>query len=182
MKQKIYVAGAGGMLGDAIKKIFENKYNLRCTDINDEENWINFLDFRDNKKYLNDVQKFDPDFLFHIGAFTDLEFCEENKDAIVRGLDAVIEGLIDMRDVVSASDRKGLLHRLEQARQARMNLPSKAGAVEDLSEIRIPIPDRPGAAAEVFALSGELGVNIYDFEVVHSAEGDRGVMVAVIRM
>jgi prephenate dehydrogenase len=87
-----------------------------------------------------------------------------------------------MREVVSTSDRKGLLHRLEQARRARMNLPSKAGAVEDLSEIRIPIPDRPGAAAEVFALSGELGVNIYDFEVVHSAEGDRGVMVAVIRM
>jgi prephenate dehydrogenase len=111
-----------------------------------------------------------------------LDICEENKDAIVRGLDAVIEGLIDMREVVSTSDRKGLLHRLEQARRARMNLPSKAGAVEDLSEIRIPIPDRPGAAAEVFALSGELGVNIYDFEVVHSAEGDRGVMVAVIRM
>jgi prephenate dehydrogenase len=111
-----------------------------------------------------------------------LDICEENKEAIVRGLDAVIEGLIDMRDVVSSSDRQGLLHRLEQARRARMNLPSKAGAVEDLSEIRIPIPDRPGAAAEVFALSGELGVNIYDFEVVHSAEGDRGVMVAVIRM
>jgi prephenate dehydrogenase len=30
-------------------------------------------------------------------------------------------------------------------------------------------------------LSGELGVNIYDFEVVHSVEGDRGVMVTVVR-
>ena len=73
------------------------------------------------------------------------------------------------------------MSRLEQARRARMNLPTGAGAVEDLAEVRIPIPDRPGAAADVFTLSGELGVNIYDFEVVHSAEGDRGIMVTVGR-
>jgi len=110
-----------------------------------------------------------------------LDICEQNKDSIVRGLDALILGLTDMRDVVAGSDREGLLSRLEQARRARMNLPTGAGAVEDLVEVRIPIPDRPGAAADVFTLSGELGVNIYDFEVVHSAEGDRGIMVTVVR-
>ena len=110
-----------------------------------------------------------------------LDICEQNKASIVRGLDALILGLTDMRDVVAASDRDGLLSRLEQARRARMNLPTSAGAVEDLAEVRIPIPDRPGAAADVFTLSGELGVNIYDFEVVHSAEGDRGIMVTVVR-
>lgn len=111
-----------------------------------------------------------------------LDICEQNKASIVRGLDALILGLTDMRDVVSRSDRDGLLSRLNQARQARMNLPTGAGAVEDLAEVRIPIPDRPGAAADVFTLSGELGVNIYDFEVVHSAEGDRGIMVTVVRL
>lgn len=110
-----------------------------------------------------------------------LDICEQNKASIVRGLDALILGLTDMRDVVAGSDREGLLSRLEQARRARMNLPTGAGAVEDLVEVRIPIPDRPGAAADVFTLSGELGVNIYDFEVVHSAEGDRGIMVTVVR-
>jgi prephenate dehydrogenase len=110
-----------------------------------------------------------------------LDICEQNKASIVRGLDALILGLTDMRDVVAGSDRDGLLSRLEQARRARMNLPTGAGAVEDLAEVRIPIPDRPGAAADVFTLSGELGVNIYDFEVVHSAEGDRGIMVTVVR-
>ena len=110
-----------------------------------------------------------------------LDICEQNKTSIVRGLDALILGLTDMRDVVAASDRDGLLSRLEQARRARMNLPTGAGSVEDLAEVRIPIPDRPGAAADVFTLSGELGVNIYDFEVVHSAEGDRGIMVTVVR-
>lgn len=110
-----------------------------------------------------------------------LDICEQNKDAIVRGLDALIEGLIDMRDVVSSSDRDGLYQRLDQARRARLNLPTGAGAIEDLVEVRIPIPDKPGGAADVFTLSGELAVNIYDFEVVHSVEGDRGVMVIVIR-
>ena len=110
-----------------------------------------------------------------------LDICEQNKDAIVRGLDALIEGLVDIRDVVAASDRDGLYQRLDQARRARQNLPSGAGAIEELVEVRIPIPDKPGGAADVFTLSGELAVNIYDFEVVHSVEGDRGVMVIVIR-
>lgn len=110
-----------------------------------------------------------------------LDICEQNKDAIVRGLDALIAGLADIRQVVDSSDRDGLFQRLNQARKARLNLPSGAGAIEELAEVRIPIPDRPGGAADVFTLSGELGVNIYDFEVVHSVEGDRGVMVTVVR-
>lgn len=110
-----------------------------------------------------------------------LDICEQNGDAIVRALDGLIGGLTDIRDVVASKDRGVLLDRLEKARVARMNLPVRAGAVENLTELRIPIPDRPGAAAEVFSLSGELGVNVFDFEVVHSAEGDRGVMVLVVR-
>jgi prephenate dehydrogenase len=110
-----------------------------------------------------------------------LDICDQNRDAIVRGLDSLISGLSEMRDIVSRGDRDALFSSLEQARRARMNLPIGACAVEDLVEVRIPIPDRPGGAADVFTLSGELAVNIYDFEVVHSVEGDRGVMVTVIR-
>lgn len=109
-----------------------------------------------------------------------IDICEQNRSAIVKGLDAVIAGLVSMRDVVAGGDAAQLLSRLERARRARMNLPASAGPAEDLSEVRIPIPDRPGAAADVFALSGQLGVNIYDFEVVHSIEGDRGVIVTVV--
>ncbi|MEZ5274631.1 MAG: ACT domain-containing protein [Ilumatobacteraceae bacterium] len=50
----------------------------------------------------------------------------------------------------------------------------------ELAEVRIPIPDRPGAAAEVFTLAAELGVNIASFEVVHSVEGNRGVAVVLV--
>ena len=31
-------------------------------------------------KYKKSVNEFNPDYLFHIGAYTDLEFCEENID------------------------------------------------------------------------------------------------------
>jgi len=109
-----------------------------------------------------------------------LDICRQNNDAIVRTLDRFINELTAVRDVVKNNDSTQLLHRLERARRARMNLPSRAGRVEDLAEVRIPIPDRPGSAAQIFTLSGELGVNIYDFEVVHSAEGESGVIVVVI--
>lgn len=110
-----------------------------------------------------------------------LDICEQNRTAILEGLDELISGLGSLRLAVESGDRDALRDRLEEARLARLNLPAKAGALENLTEVRIPIPDRPGAAAEVFALSGDLGVNIFDFEVVHSVEGDKGIMVTVVR-
>lgn len=109
-----------------------------------------------------------------------IDICRQNNDAIVRTLDRFIDELSAVRDIVKNNDGPSLLKRLERARSARTNLPTRAGRVEDLAEVRIPIPDRPGSAAQIFTLSGELGVNIYDFEVVHSAEGDSGVIVVVI--
>lgn len=109
-----------------------------------------------------------------------LDICAENKDAIVEGLTALIDGLADMRAVVSDGDRSGLQQRLAQAREARAHLPSRIASPADLVEVRIPIPDRPGSAAEVFTLAAELGVNISNFEVVHSAEGDRGIAVVLV--
>ena len=74
--QKIYIAGCGGMLGDAFYRQFNNNYELKCTDIDVNENWLSYLDFRSFKEYRDDVIKFSPNYLFHLGAFTDLEYCE----------------------------------------------------------------------------------------------------------
>jgi dTDP-4-dehydrorhamnose reductase len=79
-KKKIYIAGAGGMLGEAFYEIFSSDYNLKCTDIDVNETWLEYLDFTDRDAYIKDVEDFNPDYLFHLGAFTDLEFCEENQD------------------------------------------------------------------------------------------------------
>ena len=76
--KKIYIAGCGGMLGEAFYQQFKNDYKLKCTDIDVNEDWISFSDFRNFDSYLTDVIEFKPDFLFHIGAYTDLEYCENN--------------------------------------------------------------------------------------------------------
>ena len=94
--------------------------------------------------------------------------------------DGLIEGLQGMRAVVDTDDRDELQRLLSNARDARANLPVRGTHPGDLCEVRIPIPDRPGAAAEVFTLAAELGVNIASFEVVHSVEGNRGVAVLLV--
>jgi dTDP-4-dehydrorhamnose reductase len=78
--KKIYIAGCGGMLGEAFYKQFTPDYELRCTDKDVNEKWLSFLDFRNFDEYKKDVLKFKPDYLFHLGAYTDLEFCENNPD------------------------------------------------------------------------------------------------------
>ena len=78
--KKIYIAGCGGMLGEAFNERFKNEYHLKCTDIDVNEDWLSFLDFRDLDAYREDVLDFIPDYLFHLGAYTDLEYCELNPE------------------------------------------------------------------------------------------------------
>lgn len=82
--KKIYMAGSGGMLGEAFYRVFSDKYDVRCTDIDVNESWLEHIDFRDADKYRNDVINFAPDMLFHLGAHTSLEYCEENPDDAYR--------------------------------------------------------------------------------------------------
>ena len=77
--KKIYMAGVGGMLGEAFYKQFSNNYLLKCSDIDVNEKWLSYLDFREEDNYRKDVLRFNPDYLFHIGAYTDLEYCELNE-------------------------------------------------------------------------------------------------------
>jgi dTDP-4-dehydrorhamnose reductase len=76
MGKKIYIAGCGGMLGEAFYQRFKDTSVLRCTDIDVNESWLEYLDFRDYETYRQDVRAFTPDYLFHLGAYTDLEYCE----------------------------------------------------------------------------------------------------------
>ena len=77
--KKIYIAGCGGMLGEAFYKKFSNEYDLMCTDIDVNESWLSYLDFRNLKEYKSQVEKFNPDYLIHLGAHTSLEYCEMNS-------------------------------------------------------------------------------------------------------
>ena len=76
--KKIFIAGGSGMLGTAFHKVFKDDYNLKVTDKDLNDNWVDYLDFNDVNEYKRQVYKFNPDYLFHIGALTDLEYCERN--------------------------------------------------------------------------------------------------------
>jgi prephenate dehydrogenase len=114
----------------------------------------------------------------HPGIWPDI--CTENRDAIVSVLDGLVDTLGGLRELVAAGDRDALLSTLERARHARVNLPTRAARAEEMVEVRVPIPDRPGVLAEITTLAGDLGVNIEDLEIAHSAEGDRGVLLIVV--
>jgi len=49
-----------------------------------------------------------------------------------------------------------------------------------LCEVRVTMPDIPGAIAALTTLAPE--VNIYDFEIAHSSEGGRGVAIMVVAL
>jgi dTDP-4-dehydrorhamnose reductase len=100
--KKIYIAGAGGMLGEAFYKQFKDDYLLKCTDKDVNTSWLTFLDFRDLESYEKDVLEFKPDYLFHLGAYTDLEFCEQNEE------DTYLTNTIAAENAVYISKKLGI--------------------------------------------------------------------------
>lgn len=92
------MAGGGGMLGEAFYQQFKTEFEIKVTDIDLNENWISYLDFRDFHAYRNDVLSFQPDYLFHLGAHTSLEYCEENID------DAYLTNTIAVENAVSITN------------------------------------------------------------------------------
>lgn len=86
------------MLGEAFYKVFSEEFEVKVTDIDVNEDWISYLDFRDLDAYRKDVFDFKPDYLFHLGAHTDLEYCENNID------DAYLTNSISVENAVYISN------------------------------------------------------------------------------
>lgn len=114
----------------------------------------------------------------HPGIWPDI--CSDNRGAIVEVLDDLTDALGQMRSIVAEGDRSGLLEALERARAARVNLPPRLRTAEDLREVRVPVPDRPGVLADVTTLATDLDVNIVDLEIAHSSEGAQGVLILLV--
>lgn len=78
------------MLGEAFYEHFKVAHEVKCTDIDVNEPWLSYLDFRQAAAYRADVVAFQPDWLFHIGAHTGLEYCElHTEDAYETNTKAV---------------------------------------------------------------------------------------------
>jgi dTDP-4-dehydrorhamnose reductase len=90
------------MLGEAFYHQFHENNILRVTDIDVNEKWISYLDFRSLNEYKADVEKFKPDYLFHLGAYTDLEYCERNP------LDTYMTNTLSVENAVYISNELGI--------------------------------------------------------------------------
>jgi len=74
---KLYVIGAGGMLGKFLVPYFESKgHFVMATDIDRNEKWISVMDVRDYHGMHYDVSAFNPGAIINLAAMTDLEECE----------------------------------------------------------------------------------------------------------
>ncbi len=108
------------------------------------------------------------------------DICLDNRSAILEVLDDLGARIQRVRSLVAAEDRQGLLDMLGQAHAARVNLPNRAELPAELSELRVPIPDRKGELGAITMLATDLDVDILDIEIAHTAEGTRGVLILIV--
>ena len=88
---------------------------------------------------------------------------------------------MQVRAIVAGGDRESLLELLEDARARAPQPPDRASpSTSRWSSCASRCPTAPGVIAEVTTLAARLGVNIADFEIAHSLEGQRGVLVLVV--
>ena len=104
----------------------------------------------------------------------------ENQEAILAGLDGLQSRLSTLRSTISSGERNALLTVLTSASISRNSLPSTKAKRETLTEMRIPVPDRPGVLAEITGVASGLDVSLFDLEIAHNIEGDRGVLILIV--
>jgi len=79
-KTKVFVTGAGGMLGEAIYEIFSERTSFMATDIDLNEPWLDYADVRDYESLHQIISSYQPDLLINLAALTSLEYCELNPE------------------------------------------------------------------------------------------------------
>lgn len=78
---RVYVAGCGGMLGDAVyTRLSSVGAIIRATDINCIESWLEYGDVRDLDSIRKSIAEFAPELIINLAALTDLEYCEKEQE------------------------------------------------------------------------------------------------------
>ena len=82
--KKIYISGAGGMLGAAVVPFFKSKrWQVYATDIRGTDGFWEYNDVRNYHTQHASIFEFLPDVILDLAAETDLEFCEgHGNDAL----------------------------------------------------------------------------------------------------
>ena len=77
---RVYIAGCGGMLGEAVYEYFSARCDVFASDIDPNTDWLHVADVRDYAQMAKSVADFDPQLIINLAALTDLEYCERNPD------------------------------------------------------------------------------------------------------
>lgn len=96
-----------------------------------------------------------------------------NADALLAELDAAGAALQAVRDELAAGG--SLLGFQEQAADARAAL-HEAAAGEELAELRVAVPNRPGVVADVALTLSREGINLADMSLAPSADMATGAL------
>lgn len=106
--------------------------------------------------------------------------CLDNADALTRGIDELRDRLGDFSSLVRTRDASAIRAWLEHAAAVRRSLPTKwVPSTERLTELFVPILDRPGVVSEVTTAVSHAGCNIESIELDHQSE-DSAVLVLVL--
>lgn len=77
---RVFVAGCGGMLGEAFYTKFAPIANIKATDIDVNESWLSYGDVRDFREISRLVMDFRPAVIVNLAAITDMESCERDPE------------------------------------------------------------------------------------------------------
>ena len=99
-----------------------------------------------------------------------------NREAIAEAIDLFSARLQDLRDQVLQGHADAIEETFDRAKRARLRLAAKPQIRAGVAVLQVPIPDRPGALAELTSALAEGQVNIEDLQIVHSPEGGRGTV------
>ncbi|HSK47065.1 MAG TPA: prephenate dehydrogenase/arogenate dehydrogenase family protein, partial [Coriobacteriia bacterium] len=106
--------------------------------------------------------------------------CLDNADALADGLRELRLALGEFEAMVRGRDGESIRGWLTGAADVRKSLPAQwVPATTKLTELKVPMMDRPGVVAEVTAAVSSAGCNIEGIDIDHETE-DRALLVLVL--
>jgi len=99
-----------------------------------------------------------------------------NREAIAEAIDLFSARLQDLRAMILQGRADDVEETFDHAKSARLRLTAKPQVRAGVAVLQIPVPDRPGALAQLTSALADSRVNIEDLQIVHSPEGGRGTV------
>lgn len=106
--------------------------------------------------------------------------CMDNAEAVASGVDELRDVLGEFTAMLRTGDTEGLRSWLARAADVRRSLPAQwVPATSRLTEVVVPVLDRPGVVAEVTTAASRAGCNIEAIEIDHVSESSAHLVIVM---